>query len=111
MALSKWNVHGVVLKMTIHGHVSQSQILAYVLEYDPNKNFHHILPSEQISNKSAMFVLTKWGKKHYHKSHNQWWFNLKIGQLISHQTVQIIIIIVTLYSKIIIVDNISIAGL
>ncbi len=26
--------------------------------YDPNKNFHSILPSEQVSNKSAMFVLT-----------------------------------------------------
>ncbi len=26
--------------------------------YDPNKNFHHILSSEQVSNKSAMFILT-----------------------------------------------------
>ncbi len=26
--------------------------------YDPDKNFHHILPSEQVSNKSATFVLT-----------------------------------------------------
>ncbi len=26
--------------------------------YDPNKNFHCILPSEQVSNKSATFVLT-----------------------------------------------------
>ncbi len=26
--------------------------------YDPNKNFHCILPSEQVSNESAMFVLT-----------------------------------------------------
>ncbi len=26
--------------------------------YDPNKNFHHILPSEQVGNKSAMFVLS-----------------------------------------------------
>ncbi len=26
--------------------------------YDPNKNFHRILPSEQVSNKSATFVLT-----------------------------------------------------
>ncbi len=26
--------------------------------YDPNKNFHRILPSEQVSNMSATFVLT-----------------------------------------------------
>ncbi len=26
--------------------------------YDPNKNFHRMLPSERVSNKSAMFVLT-----------------------------------------------------
>ncbi len=26
--------------------------------YDQNKNFHRILPSEQVSNKSATFVLT-----------------------------------------------------
>ncbi len=26
--------------------------------YDPNKNCLRILPSEQVSNKSAMFVLT-----------------------------------------------------
>ncbi len=25
--------------------------------YDPNNNFHRILPSEQVRNKSAMFVL------------------------------------------------------
>ncbi len=36
--------------------------------YDPNKNFHCILPSEQVSNKSATFVLTNWEKKHYNKS-------------------------------------------
>ncbi len=42
--------------------------------YDPNKNFHRILPSEQVSNKSA-----NWGKNHYHKLLYQWWFNLKIG--------------------------------
>ncbi len=27
--------------------------------YDPNKNVHHILLSEQVNNKSATFVLTK----------------------------------------------------
>ncbi len=27
---------------------SQSPILAYVLNIDPNKNFHRILPSEQV---------------------------------------------------------------
>ncbi len=47
--------------------------------YDPNKNFHRILPTEQVSNKSATFVLTNWGKKHYNKSRYQWWLNLKIG--------------------------------
>ncbi len=26
--------------------------------YDPNKNFHHILSSEQESNKSTTFVLS-----------------------------------------------------
>ncbi len=31
--------------------------------YDPNLNVHHILPSEQISNTSATFVLPNWGKK------------------------------------------------
>ncbi len=30
-------------------------------------------------NKSATFVLTNWGKKHYHKSRYQWWLNLTIG--------------------------------
>ncbi len=34
--------------------------------YDTNKTFHRILSSEQVSNKSATFVLTNWGKKHYH---------------------------------------------
>ncbi len=62
--------------------------------YDPNKNCHHTLPSEHVSNKSAMFVLTNWGKKH--KSRYQWWLNLKIGQIISHQIVQIIIIVILL---------------
>ncbi len=47
--------------------------------YDPNKNFHRILPSEQVSNKSATFVLTNWGKKHYNKLRYQWWLNLKIS--------------------------------
>ncbi len=47
--------------------------------YDPNKNFHHIFSSEQVSNTSATFVLTNWGKKYYNKSRYQWWFNLKIG--------------------------------
>ncbi len=42
--------------------------------YDPNKNFHHILPSEKVSNKSALFVLPNWGKKHYNKLRYQWWF-------------------------------------
>ncbi len=46
--------------------------------YDPNQNVHRILPSEQVSNKSATFVLTNWGKKHYNKSRYQWWLNLKI---------------------------------
>ncbi len=36
--------------------------------YDPNKYFHCILSSEQVSNKSATFILTNWGKKHYNKS-------------------------------------------
>ncbi len=39
--------------------------------YDPNKNFHCILPSEQVSNKSATFVLTNWEKKHFNKSRYQ----------------------------------------
>ncbi len=30
--------------------------------YHPNKNFHRVLPSEQVSNMSATFVLTNWGK-------------------------------------------------
>ncbi len=30
------------------------------------------------SNKSAMFVLTNWGKKHYNKSRYQWWLNVMI---------------------------------
>ncbi len=32
--------------------------------YDPNNNFNHILSSEQVSNKSATFVLINWWKKH-----------------------------------------------
>ncbi len=47
--------------------------------YDPNQNLHRILPSEQVSNKSATFVLINWGKKHYNKSHYQRWLNLKIS--------------------------------
>ncbi len=47
--------------------------------YDTNNNFHRILPSEQVSNKSASFVLTNWWKKHYHKSCYQRWFNLMIS--------------------------------
>ncbi len=31
------------------------------------------------SNKSATFVLPNWGKKHYNKSHYQWWLHLKIS--------------------------------
>ncbi len=75
--------------------------------YDPDKNFHRILSSEQVSNKSATFVLTNWGKKHYNKSRYQLWFNLKIGSY-HIKTVQIIIIVI-LYSQIINVNNISIA--
>ncbi len=52
---------------------SQSQILAYVLEYMTQ------MSSEQVSNKSATFVLPNWGKKHYNKSRYQWWLNLTIG--------------------------------
>ncbi len=60
-------------------YTSQSQILAYVLEYMTQKNhFHRILSSEQESNKSAMFVLPNWGKKQYNKSRYQWWLNLTI---------------------------------
>ncbi len=47
--------------------------------YDPNNNFHRILPSEQVSNKSATFVLPNWGKKYYNKSRYQWWLYLTIG--------------------------------
>ncbi len=47
--------------------------------YDPNQNFHRILPSEQVSNKSAPFVLPNWGKKYYNKPRYQWWLNLKIS--------------------------------
>ncbi len=36
----------------------QSQISLRLGIYDPNKNFHHILSSEQVSYKSVMFVLT-----------------------------------------------------
>ncbi len=39
----------------------QSQILAYILEYMTQIFIYRIL-SEQVSNKSAMFVLTNWGK-------------------------------------------------
>ncbi len=58
---------------------SQSQILACLGIYDPNQNFHHILSPEQVSNKSATFVLINWGKKHYPKSRYQRWLNLTIG--------------------------------
>ncbi len=61
---------------------SQSQILACVLEYDPN----------------------------HHKSRYQWWINLKFGLLISHQTVQSIIIVI-LYFQLFHVNNIRIAWL
>ncbi len=47
--------------------------------YDPNKNFHRILSSEQVSNKPGTFVLTNWGKKHCNKSRYQWWLNLTIS--------------------------------
>ncbi len=40
------------------------------LKYDPNKSFHQILSSERVSDKSATFVLTNWGKKQYNKSNN-----------------------------------------
>ncbi len=75
--------------------------------YDPNYNFHRILPSEQASIK---FVLPNWGKKNDNKSRYQWWLNLTIGSLISHQTEKIIIIVI-LYSQIINVNKISIAWL
>ncbi len=58
---------------------SQSQILAYVLEYMTQIRIFRILPSEQVSNKSATFVLPNGGKKHYNKLRHQWWLNLKIG--------------------------------
>ena len=39
---------------------SQSQILAYVLEYiDPNKNFHRILSSEQVTSLPRLFWPTE----------------------------------------------------
>ncbi len=60
--------------------------------YEQKKNFHRILSSEQVSNKSATFVLTNWGKKHYNKSRYQWWLNLTIGLLISHQTKLLLLI-------------------
>ncbi len=45
--------------------LSKSQILAYVLEYMTQiRIFPWILSSEQVSNKSATFVLPNWGKKH-----------------------------------------------
>ncbi len=47
--------------------------------YDPNKNFHRILPFEYVSNKSDTFVLPNWGKKYYNKSCYQWWLYLMIG--------------------------------
>ncbi len=47
-------------------------------KYDPNKNFHRKMSSEQVSKMSATFVLTNWEKKHYNTSCNQWWLNLTI---------------------------------
>ncbi len=41
-------------------------------KYDLNKNFHRILSSEQLSNTSATFVLTNWGKKTHNKLRYQW---------------------------------------
>ncbi len=51
----------VSLSVTAPVWILYSGITDYSLRlgiYDPNMNFHHILPSEQVSNKSATFVLT-----------------------------------------------------
>ncbi len=45
----------------LHSGITDSSLRLGI--YDPNKNCHRILSSEQVSNKSAMFVLTNWGKK------------------------------------------------
>ncbi len=54
---------------------SQSQILAYVLNIWPKYAFslYIVIWTSKKSAKSAMFVLTNWGKKHYNKLHYQRW--------------------------------------